>query len=125
MDPSAPPALPETESSGETSPAPPSARRIPVRLESHGDVRTDDYFWLREKSDPEVIAYLEAENRYTEAMMAPALALKEELYREIIGHIRETDVSVPFLENGWLYYSRTEEGRQYPILCRRWNRRPA
>jgi oligopeptidase B len=105
LDPSAPPALPEADSAGETSPAPPSARRIPVRLETHGDVRTDDYFWLREKSDPEVIAYLEAENRYTEAMMAPALPLRDALYAEIIGHIRETDVSVPFFENGWLYYS--------------------
>ena len=120
MDPSSPTALPEANSSGEiSSPAPPAARRIPVRLESHGDVRTDDYFWLREKSDPEVIAYLEAENRYTEAMMAPTEPMQETLYREIVGHIRETDVSVPFLENGWLYYSRTEEGKQYPILCRR------
>jgi len=98
---------------------PPAARKIPVRLESHGDVRIDDYFWLRDRNDPEVIAYLDAENRYTEAMTESARPLQEKLYREIVSHVRERDTSAPFLENGWLYYTRTEEGLQYPIFCRR------
>ena len=100
-------------------PVPPSAPRRPTRLELHGDVRVDDYFWLRDRTDAEVVAYLEAENRYAESVMAPASALREALYREMLGHIRETDLSVPYREGGWFYYARTEEGRQYPIYCRR------
>lgn len=114
-----PTAFPDADVSPDAVPEPPSARRVPMRLESHGDVRIDDYFWLRERSDPDVIAYLEAENRYTDAVMAASRPLQEKLYREIVGHIRESDASAPFLENGWLYYTRTEEGKQYPIFCRR------
>ena len=103
----------------------PSALRIPVRLEIHGDVRIDDYFWLREKSNPDVIAYLEEENRYADAIMAPTVRLQETLYREMLSHVKETDVSVPYRENGYLYYARTEEGKQYPIFCRRRGSREA
>jgi oligopeptidase B len=98
---------------------PPAAKRISKRLETHGDLRLDDYFWLRERTNPEVIAYLEAENRYADAVMAPAEALQDGLYREMVGHIKETDLSVPYREHGHFYYSRTEEGKQYPIYCRR------
>ena len=110
--------LPLAPPSGGIPEAPRAARR-PVRLEAHGDVRIDDWFWLRDRNDPEVIAYLEAENRYTEAMTAGTAALREALYREIVGHVRESDVSVPCPENGFLYYSRTETAKQYPIHCRR------
>ncbi len=79
----------------------------------------DDYFWLQERTSPEVIAHLEAENRYAEAFMAPTAPLQEKLYREMLGHVKETDLSVPYRENGYFYYSRTEEGKQYPIFCRR------
>lgn len=98
---------------------PPVAPRIPRVEVVHGERRVDDYFWLREKSDPEVRAYLEAENRYTEAEMAHTRPLQEALYREMLGRIQETDMSVPFREGAYFYYSRTEEGKQYPILCRR------
>ena len=100
-------------------PRPPAAPRRPARLELHGDVRIDDYFWLRDRRDPEVAAYLEAENRYAEAVMGPAGPLCDELYTEMLGHIRESDVTVPYREGGYFYYARTEEGRQYPIYCRR------
>ena len=78
----------------------------------------DDYFWLREKTNPEVAAYLEAENAYTDAVMKPTEPLQEALYREMLARIKETDVAVPYREGGYFYYSRTEEGKQYPIYCR-------
>src|SRR5262249_54961747 len=77
-------------------PAAPTAERRPVRAETHGDVRVDDYFWLREKSNPEVIRYLEAENAYTEAVLAPTGALQEKLYQEMLSRIQQTDLSVPY-----------------------------
>jgi oligopeptidase B len=98
---------------------PPVAKKVPKHIEIHGDRRVDDYFWLREKTNPDVIAYLDAENRYADAIMAPIAALQGTLYREMIGHTKETDLSVPYREHGYLYYSRTEEGKQYPIYCRR------
>ncbi len=102
------------------SPAgPPAAKKVPRESILHGDTRVDDYFWLREKEDPEVIAYLEAENAYTEAAMAPTKALQESLYEEILGRIKETDLSVPYRKRGHYYYSRTEEGKQYAIHCRK------
>ena len=103
----------------DTLPAPPVALRRPTRLEIHGDVRLDDYFWLRDRTDPAVVSYLEAENQYTEAVMAPAEPLVEGLYREMLGHIRETDVTVPCRQGEFFYYARTQQGRQYPIYCRR------
>jgi len=98
---------------------PPLAPRLPKVDVIHGQRRVDDYFWLRDKASPEVRAYLEAENRHTESVMAPTRPLQETLYREMLARIQETDLSVPFKDGGYFYYSRTEEGKQYPILCRR------
>ena len=98
---------------------PPLAEKRPHMTEIHGLTLTDDYFWLRERSDPEVINYLEAENAYTDAVMAPTRALQETLYKEMLGRIKQTDLSVPARIGGYFYYSRTEEGKQYPYMCRR------
>lgn len=85
----------------------------------HGEERIDNYFWLREKSNTEVIEYLEAENRYTEAMMQHTEDFQEQLYQELLGRIQETDLSVPEKMGDYYYYTRTEEGKQYPIYCRK------
>jgi oligopeptidase B len=98
---------------------PPLATRRPVRDSRHGETRVDDYAWLRERDGPGVRAYLEAENAYTEETLAPLAPFRETLYREMLARIQETDMSVPYREGEYLLYSRTEEGRQYPILCRR------
>ncbi len=94
-----------------------SKRHTETRL--HGVVLTDDYAWLRDKQNPEVTAYLEAENAHAEAWMAPLAALREDLYEEMLSHIKQTDVSVPFRDGDWWYYTRTEEGQQYAIICRK------
>ncbi|HEU4636436.1 MAG TPA: oligopeptidase B, partial [Edaphobacter sp.] len=98
---------------------PPVARREPTPTTIHGHTLEDDYRWMRTKESAEVIAYLEAENAYTAAMMKPTEGLQETLYKEMLSHIKETDESVPFRERGWYYYTRTVEGSQYPIHCRR------
>jgi len=98
---------------------PPVALRRPHPLVLHGELLEDDYFWLREREDPAVRDYLEAENRYAEAVLAPTRALQETLYREMLGRIKQTDVSVPYREGAYWYYVRTEEGRQYAIYCRK------
>ncbi len=85
----------------------------------HGVTLADDYAWLRDKQNPEVTAYLEAENAYAEAVMAPLAGLREELYQEMLSHVKQTDVSVPYRDGDWWYYSRTEEGLQYGIHCRK------
>ena len=103
----------------EAASRPPVAEKRPHKTEIHGHTLTDDYFWLREKSNPEVIKYLEAENAYTGAVMAPTKALQETLYKEMLGRIKQTDLSVPSRIGGYFYYSRTEEGKQYPYMCRR------
>jgi oligopeptidase B len=100
-------------------PAVPVARKSQVRSELHGEERMDDYFWLREKANPDVAAYLEAENAYADAVMKPTEALQEALYKEMLARIQETDLSVPARDGAYWYYARTEEGKQYPILCRR------
>jgi oligopeptidase B len=102
-----------------SDPRPPVARKVPRVEEVHGDLRTDDYFWLRDKANPEVAAYLEAENAYTEAVLKPAVSLQEALYQEMLGRIKETDMKVPFRKGGFFYYSRTEKGKQYSIYCRK------
>jgi oligopeptidase B len=79
----------------------------------------DDYAWLRDKENPEVTAHLEAENAYAEAVTAPLAALREELYQEMLSHVKQTDVSVPYRDGAWWYYVRTEEGLQYSIYCRK------
>jgi oligopeptidase B len=98
---------------------PPVARRIPKVDVIHGDRRVDDYYWLRDKVNPEVAAYLEAENAYADGVMAPTEPFQEALYKEMLARIQETDLSVPYREGAYFYYSRTEEGKQYPILCRK------
>src|ERR1017187_9230786 len=97
---------------------PPIARKHHTQTSLHGAELTDDYAWLREKENPEVTAYLEAENAYAQAVMAPLEALRESLYNEMLSHIKQTDVSVPYPDGAWWYYSRTEEGKQYAIHCR-------
>ena len=99
--------------------SPPRARVSPVHHEAHGVVRIDDYHWLRDRGEPAVTAYLEAENAYTRAVMAPTEALQETLFAEIKGRIKQTDMSVPYREGAHLYYTRYEDGREYPIHCRR------
>jgi oligopeptidase B len=99
-------------------PQPPAAKVIPHELEEHGDVRVDDYYWLRERDNPEVVAYLEAENAYMDEMMLDTEALQIELFEEIKGRIQQTDSSVPARDHGHLYYTRTEDGKEYTIHCR-------
>ena len=98
---------------------PPVAPERPKILEAHGDRRVDPYYWLREKGSAEVNAYLEAENEYADAVMAPAAELQETLYREIVGRVQETDYSAPTFFKGWWSYTRTVEGLDYEIYCRR------
>src|SRR5712664_1617096 len=100
-------------------PQPPIARRRPKVLEAHADRRVDPYYWLREKDNPVGIAYLEAENAYTDAVMAPTAPLQEKLYRETVGRVQETDTSAPVFHRGWWTYTRTVEGLDYEIYCRR------
>jgi len=98
---------------------PPVAAVHPHSITQNGETRVDNYFWLRERDNPEVRAYLEAENAWTAEQMRDTEPLQEELYREIVGRIQETDASAPVRLGGWLYYSRTVAGRQYRIYCRR------
>ncbi|HEX4822797.1 MAG TPA: S9 family peptidase [Candidatus Polarisedimenticolaceae bacterium] len=98
---------------------PPVAPKIPRESTRHGETVVDDYFWLRQKDDPEVTAYLAAENAYAEGIVAGTGDLQERLYREMLGRIKETDLSVPYRKGRYWYYARTEEGRQYPILARK------
>ena len=111
--------LPAESPDQAASPAPPVARRVPKVDVVHGDRREDDYFWIRDKKDPEVKAYLEAENAYTDAILKPTEGLRESLYKEMLSRIKETDVNVPYRKGGFFYYSRTEQGKQYPIYCRK------
>jgi oligopeptidase B len=100
-------------------PPPPVARVIARTDTMHGDVRVDNYFWLRDRNNPEVISYLQAENQYADSVMAPTRQLQETLYQEILGRLKQTDSNVPDRIGPYLYYSRTEEGKQYPIFARR------
>jgi oligopeptidase B len=97
---------------------PPIAKRVPTVRERHGDTVVDEYAWLRDKDDPDTIAYLEAENAWTKAQLAHTEPLQARLFEEIKGRIQETDLSVPMRRRGWWYFSRTEEGKQYGISCR-------
>src|SRR5918995_2905287 len=99
--------------------APPIARAIPRVEVVHGETRVDPYYWMREKSNPEVIAYLDAENRHTDSVMRHTEDLQERLYQEMRARIKEADLSVPERLDDYLYYSRTETGGQYPIVCRK------
>ncbi|WP_278313578.1 S9 family peptidase [Lolliginicoccus levis] len=101
-----------------TVPVPPRAKQVPHHREHHGDVVVDNYEWLRDKSDPEVIGYLEAENAYTEGRTAHLAGLREKIFTEIKNRTQETDMSVPVRRGPWWYYSRTVEGQQYGLSCR-------
>ena len=107
------------EQRGSALPQPPIARREPVEKVLHGDRRVDHYAWLREKENSEVIAYLKAENDYTDAVLKPTEALQEKLYQEMLGRIQQTDLTVPYPLRSYLYFTRTEEGKQYPRHCRK------
>ncbi|MBS1828382.1 MAG: S9 family peptidase [Acidobacteria bacterium] len=98
---------------------PPVAKRVDHREERHGATVIDPYFWLREKSNPEVVRYLEEENAYTAEKTAHLKTFEEKIYKEIVGRMKQTDLSVPYRRGPYYYYSRTEEGKQYPIHCRR------
>src|SRR6476660_8219436 len=101
------------------APKPPEARRVAKVDVVHGEKRQDEYFWLRRKDDPQVRAHLDAENAYADAVMKPTEPLQQALYAEMLGRIQESDLTVPFRKGDYLYYSRTEKGKQYPIYCRR------
>src|SRR5437016_11333207 len=99
-------------------PKPPVARREPVEHVLHGDRRVDHYAWLRRKENPEVIDYLKAENAYTDAILKPTEKFQEKLYQEMLGRILQTDLSAPYKLRGYLYFTRTEKGKQYAFHCR-------
>ena len=102
-----------------TAVKPPLAEKISKTLQKHGHERSDPYFWLNNRTDPKVLQYLEEENAYTEAVLEPVKPLREKLYHEIIGRIKQTDESVPYRSNGYWYYNRFVEGMEYPIYCRK------
>src|SRR6478672_8136268 len=112
-------AVPEKPSTaGPDAARAPVARRVPKELSLHGEIRVDDYFWLREKTSPEVIGYLNAENAYTDGVMRPLKPFEDALYREMLARMKQTDLDLPDREGRYLYYSRTEQGKQYPIYGR-------
>ena len=100
-------------------PEPPAAKRVPAERTHHGDTVIDEYAWLAEKDNAETIAFLEAENSYTEAVTADQHGLRQAIFGEIKARTKESDLTVPSRKGGWWYYSRTVEGKQYSISCRR------
>jgi len=98
---------------------PPMAEKKTKTTNIHGVTIVDDYFWLREKTNPAVMAHLQAENAYADSLMKPTASLQEELYKEMLSHIKQTDRNVPYRYGNYFYYTRTEEGKQYPIFCRK------
>ena len=105
--------------SQQTQPSPPVADRQAHETSIHGYTLTDDYFWLRQKTNPAVRSYLETENAYTAAVMKPTEALQKTLYDELVGHIKETDLSVPYRRGPYMYYSKVAAGKQYPVYVRK------
>jgi oligopeptidase B len=101
------------------TPTPPTAPRRPHLLTAHGQARVDDWFWLADRTDPDVLAYLRSENDYADAILAPTLPLQNVLFDEIKGRVAETDVGPPTRHGPWWYWSRTLEGQQYRVMCRR------
>ena len=99
--------------------APPTAPRRPAVLRHNGDERVDDWYWLRDRENPEVIGYLEAENAFTQAALAPTEGVRTRIFDEIVARVEETDVSAPVRKDGWEYYTRTRKGLQYGLHCRR------
>ncbi len=102
-----------------TTPAPPVAKKVHTENHINGGTLVDDYRWLRDKANPEVAQYLNAENAYTDSVVKPTEALQQKLYDEMISHLKETDVNVPYKQGEYFYYSRWEKGKQYPIYCRK------
>ena len=98
---------------------PPNCKKIPHQISFHGRTWEDPYFWLRERENPEVFEYLNAENAYTEAVMKDTAPLQEKLYQEMLARIQETDLSVPVRRGDYFYYTRTEKGKQYSMHCRK------
>jgi oligopeptidase B len=110
--------LPAADTSS-SLPAPPVAKKEPKITEINGQKLVDNYFWLRDKKNPDVKAYLDAENVYTDAVMKPTEPLQKKLYEEMLSRVKETDIEVPYKEGDYFYYVRTEAGKQYGIRCRK------
>jgi len=108
-----------TDNSSSSLPKPPVAKKVPHVTDVNGHKMVDNYFWLRDKPNPEVRAYLEAENVYTDAVMKPTEGFQKKLYEEMLSRVKETDVEVPYKEGDYFYYVREEAGKQYGIRCRR------
>jgi oligopeptidase B len=104
---------------GAGAPQPPMAEKKPKTTNIHGVTLVDDYFWLREKTNPAVMSHLKAEDAYTETVLKPTVPLQEKLYNEMLSHIKQTDENVPYRYGNYFYYTRTVEGKQYPIFCRK------
>jgi oligopeptidase B len=115
----------QAESPQKGAVVPPKAARLPKVLEVHGEKRVDDYFWMNDRNDPNVVAYLEAENAYAAAVMQPTVKLQARLYEEMAGRLEPNDESVPVEDNGYFYYTRYEKGKEYPLYCRRKGSRTA
>ena len=113
------PAAADPAAACSASVAPPPAQRIPVDRTHHGDTVIDEYAWLADKKNPQTIEFLEAQNAYTEELTAGQAELRETIFGEIKARTQETDLSVPSRKGNWWYYTRTQEGRQYPVFCRR------
>jgi oligopeptidase B len=109
------------DSVARTVPRPPVAKRVPHPLVAHGEERDDPYYWMRDddRDDPEVLQYLEAENAYAEARLGHVSAFRRALFDEIVGRIVQDDSTVPYFDEGYHYYTRFEEGKEYPIFCRK------
>ena len=97
----------------------PTAKKVPKELTIHNDTRIDNYYWLNKREDPEVIAYLTAENEYKDKMLSHTVDFQEKLFEEIKGRIKQDDQSVPYKDNGYYYITRYEEGQEYPIHSRK------
>ncbi len=109
----------EQQQNKESLMMPPKAEIKPKELTIHEHTRTDDYFWLKERESEEVIKYLEDEDAYTDNQLADTKQFQEDLYKEMRGRIKEDDESVPYLDNGYYYYTRYEEGKEYKLHCRK------
>ena len=107
------------QNGGAGAPKPPMAEKKTKTTNIHGETLVDDFFWLREKTNPEVISHLQAEDAYAQAAMKHTVALQEKLYNEMLSHIKQTDTQVPYRAGDYFYYTRTEEGKQYAIFCRK------
>src|SRR5687768_2642543 len=105
------------QNGGAGAPKPPMAEKKTKTTNIHGETLVDEFFWLREKTNPTVISHLQAEDAYAQAAMKHTAALQEKLYNEMLSHIKQTDTQVPYRQGDYFYYTRTEEGKQYAIFC--------